>query len=378
MLSSEGETIMNKCEFLECLNTNDDVNVDVIQQLKNEKLPLVMWGIGDVGVAVFEYLNSKGIGIDSIWVDDVQKQKYYQDIAILSLLDITNKYENFNVVLGHSHYELGKELCIKYPQIRNVYYMFSIHYGQYELVNYKDIECIADRYVTLANKLEDTKSVNNLLAYLNTKMTGNNKYIFDVYESEMSFFKNDIYEVTDSEYLLDIGAYDGDTIREFLSKTPGKGYKKIIALEPDDDSFLKLNKYVAQNRMPNVVTSMLGAWNERRDLEFDTGNEQLSSVVDSVENNAQNIMTIYADRIDNLFFEPISLIKINYFKGVLEAIQGCEQIIRNYHPKMAIDVGFDIYNVLLLFEYISSLNLGYKFYLRFNRAMSSTFTLYMV
>ena len=45
---------------------------------------------------------------------------------------------------------------------------------------------------------------------------------------------------------------------------------------------------------------------------------------------------------------------------------------------MAIDVGFDVYNVILFFEYVNSMNLNYKIYLRFNRAMSSTFTLYMV
>ena len=59
-------------------------------------------------------------------------------------------------------------------------------------------------------------------------------------------------------------------------------------------------------------------------------------------------------------------------------MEGCEGILRGNHPKLAIDVGFDIYNVLKLTEYLASLEEGYKFYLRFNRAMSSTFTLYAV
>ena len=58
---------MNKQEFLKRLDINDDVKMDVIKELKSEKLPLVMWGIGDVGAAVREYLNSQGIGIDCIW-----------------------------------------------------------------------------------------------------------------------------------------------------------------------------------------------------------------------------------------------------------------------------------------------------------------------
>ena len=99
-----------------------------------------------------------------------------------------------------------------------MYYVFSIHYEQYALVKYEDIECEADRFVNLIDKLEDNKSVDHLLVYLNTKMTGNSEFIFDVYETEMSFFKKNVYEVTDREILLDIGAYDGDTIREFCRK----------------------------------------------------------------------------------------------------------------------------------------------------------------
>lgn len=73
-----------------------------------------------------------------------------------------------------------------------------------------------------------------------------------------------------------------------------------------------------------------------------------------------------------------TIIKVNYFEGVLEALQGCKNIICKNVPKIAVCVGFDIYNVLKVADFLYSLQLGYEVYLRFNRAMSSTFTLYAV
>lgn len=271
----------------------------------------------------------------------------------------------------------GGVLKQQLPQVNKVFYAFSVSYKQYDKVPYEEIEQNADRYVRLCNELADEQSVKNLLAYLNTKMTGDVKYIFDVYEKKMNFYNNDIFRVTQDEVLVDIGAYDGDTIKLFLSETDGK-YKKIIALEPDDKSFLELNDYIAKNRMRNCLTSKMGAWNCTADLKFESGNEQLSSVAVGDSKPEAHFITIYADRIDKIFDEPVTCIKINYLDGVLEAIEGCEDLIKKYLPKLVIDVGFEIYNVLKLYEYISSLNLNYKFYLRFNRAMTSPFTLYAV
>lgn len=368
---------MNKEQFLAALHKEAICEEIWIEQLKKETLPLVMWGCGDVGDAVFDYLSSNNVSISAIWVDGADGKETYRNITIQDLSAIMQKYQKFNVILGHSNYEKGEKLYELSSQIQKVFYAFSIHYGQYELVPFASIEKESSRFVELCNQLADEASVQNLIAYLNTKMTGNVQYIFDVFKRSMNFYQNDVFVLSPEEIFLDIGAYNGDTIRLYLQATEGK-YKKIIAMEPDESNYLALSRYIAQNRMKNVVTSLLGAWNQQKDLYFTTGKEQISSVCSAQIPPAVGTVTCYADRIDHIFDEEISFIKINYYEGVLEAIEGCENIIKKYHPKLAIDVGFDIYNVLLLFEYLSSLDIGYQFYLRFNRAMSSTFTMYVI
>lgn len=151
-------------------------------------------------------------------------------------------------------------------------------------------------------------------------------------------------------------------------------------LEPDKANFLKLTDYIAEKSLKNTIASRNGAWNCQMPFLSRTGNKEISSVDtgSSILQESENI-TIYGGQLDNLFGDrDITLIKINYYTGVKEALEECEGIIRKNRPKLAISVGFDIYNILELSEWIDLLNIGYKFFLRCNRAMSSAFALYAI
>ncbi len=374
----EGMTNMTKKDFLSNLD-NDKICEDIIVCLKKSKLPLVLWGCGDVADAVYKYLFLNNIMISQIWVDGDTEMNNFYGFKPRPIKEILEIYDKFNVILGHSHYEKGESIKDMYTQINNVYYVFSIHYEQYDKVPYEEIERNVERFINLYDRLADNKSRDNLITYLNTKLTGNVKYIIDKYSEEMSFFDNDVYKLTSYETFLDIGAYNGDTVRDFLNVTNYQ-YKKILMVEPDIINYIELNKFLASQHLHDVVPSMVGAWNCTKELEFNTGNEQISSINtgDSILKDSDKSI-IYVSPLDDLFGkEEISIIKINYFEGVLEALQGCKNIICKNIPKIAVCVGFDIYNVLKVAEFLFSLQLGYKIYLRFNRAMSSTFTLYAV
>ena len=72
------------------------------------------------------------------------------------------------------------------------------------------------------------------------------------------------------ETYLDLGAYNGDTVQEFLQLTRGR-YKKIVALEPDKKNFKKLTDFVRQNELKHITCLQAGVWNDCGSLEL-TGN----------------------------------------------------------------------------------------------------------
>lgn len=90
-------------------------------------------------------------------------------------------------------------------------------------------------------------------------MSGKVDYLLNSFCDKESVYRN-ILKLNDSESIVDLGAYDGDTIREFTAYTKGK-YNKIIALEPDAKSYKKLIKNTAE--MKNLETYNMGAWNEK-------------------------------------------------------------------------------------------------------------------
>ncbi len=59
---------------------------------------------------------------------------------------------------------------------------------------------------------------------------------------------SDIIKLTSKEVFIDVGAYNGDTMREFLDVT-NKYFSNIIAYELDKNNFGKLQKEI-QNMNP--------------------------------------------------------------------------------------------------------------------------------
>ena len=73
----------------------------------------------------------------------------------------------------------------------------------------------------------------------------------------------------------DLGAYNGDTVRELLSKTDS--VSRIYVMEPDARNYKKLEEYAAGETRAEVVAVNAGAWCEETVLTFEkSGNRNAS------------------------------------------------------------------------------------------------------
>lgn len=354
---------------------------DIISALHKETLPLVMWGAGSSAPEVQYYLKNNGITISDVFVDD----EYYTDgllfegRSVLSYSMLKEKYDKVNVILGNSSYE-KKEQLEKRACIAHVFCLFSISYNVFEKTPVSEIKQHITEFEEVYELLEDDKSRNNFIAFIKTRVSGNNQYIMDVFEQEATFFNNEIFQIGTDEIYLDVGAFDGDTIRLFM-KENGARYKYIYAVEPDEKNYKKLENYVVTNRLENIEIKKMGAWNEEATLNFSSQTQvsQVSGVFSETQKiDRGELSRISAIPLDNMFDykEPVTFLKINYFEGVKEACEGAAQILRNHNPKLAITVGFDCRNIRYIPCLIKKINTNYKIYLRFNRGMSSCLTLY--
>lgn len=122
---------------------------------------------------------------------------------------------------------------------------------------------------TVYERLADAVSRETFASVLNYKLSGKLSYLQACTTNRAEDLRT-IFSFGGEETYLDLGAYNGDTVQEFLQLTRGR-YKKIVALEPDPKNYKKLTDFVRQYELKNVTCLQAGVWNDFGSLEL-TGN----------------------------------------------------------------------------------------------------------
>lgn len=167
-------------------------------------------------------------------------------------------------------------------------------------------------------------------------------------------FEN-ILKFGDNESYLDLGAYRGDTVEEFLHYCNGK-YSDITALEPDRRTFKKLLSYL--ENVEKSVAYPYAVYSENKTLIFSNKAGRQSTISEKgVEIDAVCIDSLYTDK-------TVTYIKMDVEGAEKEAIQGSEITLRNQKPKLNIALyhrSEDIFSIPLQ---IAEINPEYKFHVR--------------
>lgn len=366
---------MTKEEFVHLIHDSSK-EIDKLELLKCGKIPIVMWGAGSLAYSVYKMLKKNGVNLSAVLVDNVDSGVglLFRDVPIISPQEMISNYEKVNIVMGHSRYDLSEVVKKRYKNVNKVFYFCNICYEQYDKIEYQEIVDNVEKYLYAYNALEDELSRKCLLAYLNSRMNDDIEYVYDCMEGDNSYFSNDLFCCDVNESFLDLGAYTGDTIEEFLAFSNGK-YNEIVAFEPEEDSFALLEEYVTKKDLKNVELYKLGCYNKKARLFFDEKEE--SSGITTKESNS------FIDVVDLdscLKNRKITMVKLNYLYGVRETLEGMKKLLEKNIPKVAIVVGFDKFTVVdVIYFFKDYLNLdkdSYKMILRFNDAMPSRLVFY--
>lgn len=341
-----------------------------LEAIKNSSLPLVLWGIGSLARSVKSCLERNGVSLSCCWVDHApENDLQFEGLEVNSMEDIQKKYKLFNVVIGHSHYEMCNTVSDKYPAVNQCFYLVNVCYGIYYGIEYDFIKTNAFGYAYACDLLADDLSRQCLTAYLNCKMTEDIKYLLPCLIETAEYFDNPFFKIGDAENYVDIGAYDGDSLADFLISC-GKVYDSVYAFEPEPESFVRLEQFVAENHLENVYLFKCGCWHKKEILSFNNSEE--GSGIDASASGE-----IQVDALDHLLEnKAVSLIKINFLHGVEETLLGAAALIREQSPNLIVTVGFDEWALLKIPKLIKEIRPDYNVYLRYGAAMPARLTLY--
>jgi FkbM family methyltransferase len=152
------------------------------------------------------------------------------------------------------------------------------------------------------------------------------------------YFPDDLFAWRDDEWIVDGGAYDGDSIRA-LTALHGDRFGHVLALEPDPGNFARLEATVAALAAPSrarIDCRMVAVASERGTMHIDATGTASSAT--SAAASAGSV-AIQADTIDALTdgAHP-TFIKLDIEGFEIEALTGARRTIDRDAPVLAVCV----------------------------------------
>jgi FkbM family methyltransferase len=221
---------------------------------------------------------------------------------------------------------------------------------------FSDPDQIVDLHAKASQVFSDTLSRKTLDAIMLYRLTWDIRHIAHIAKPEKAiYFEPDVMPLTDHEILVDGGAYDGDTIRDFISKTGGR-YDHAHAFEIDP-----VNADLFTGKMQHaqrVSLHRVGLWNASAEM----GIEQRIDNGSRVSQNAT--VTVPLDAMDNMDLGKVSLIKLDIEGAENQALQGAQNLIAKHKPKLAICAYHKADDFLTILDTLSDLRDDYRLTLR--------------
>jgi len=215
----------------------------------------------------------------------------------------------------------------------------------------------------IVSRLADKRSKETYMGYIRAHILLD-KSIFSTLCEKHQYFVNGIVDLRDDEVYVDCGAYDGDTIKEFIRRN-GKIFRKIYGFEPDGENYARLSDYVRSLDDDRVEIFNKGVFSSQATFSSNPANlGTSSSCIYGEAGPVSGIMKV--DALDAMLDTsvPPTFIKMDIEGAEKEALLGGKEIISRYRPKLAICAYHELEDVLELPKIVWGLNPDYRIYFR--------------
>lgn len=146
-----------------------------------------------------------------------------------------------------------------------------------------------------------------------------------------TYFANGLFSLHDHEVYVDCGAFDGDSIREFLARVHG-GFEKIIGLEPDPLNRERFGKFCASlppEQVNRIELLPYAVGNRREQVVFDvTGTAASALGVGKFE--------VECVPLDEIITPAPTFIKMDIEGAEPMALRGAASLLKKHRPILAI------------------------------------------
>ena len=169
------------------------------------------------------------------------------------------------------------------------------------------------------------------------------------------YFGTDAFPVSETEILIDGGAFDGDTIRAFDGFSHARA-RRIYAFEPDGDNVMALRTAMAGRDEIRIVEA--GLWSESTTLSFQAGGALGSAL------GGDGSVSVPVVALDDCDIDDVTLIKMDIESAEIPALRGGRTLIARSRPKLAIAAYHLPDDLIEIPRAILDIDPGYRLFLR--------------
>jgi len=323
-------------------------------RIKQETRPVYLYGMGNGADKILNVFEKYGITVAGIFASDSHVRGHsYGGFKVQSYAEVKENVGDFAIVLsfGTKYPELIKKM--QELEAEHPFYVPDTPLAGDGLFTYEYCKEHADKLSEVYHMLADDASREVFANVINFKISGNLGFLSAAMSEPAAPYVN-VLKLSDTEIFVDLGAYDSDTIHNFLTLTKNR-YTRIYAVEPDKDNYKKLAKKL--EGMGGIVLKQAAAWSKTTKLPFNAKGGRQSSVGTSGD-------TVPAVSVDDMLAgQKATFIKMDIEGCELEAIWGSCNTIAKYSPKLSVAIyhrNEDIFRIPLL---IRDINPNYQFYI---------------
>ncbi len=342
--------------------TDKQIKTDIWTRLSKCSKPIVMYGTGNGADKILTVFEARGIDVADFFASDgFVRNRCFHGKTVLSYNDITKKYSDFIIVVG-----FGSRLPSVLDNIYDLANKHELYMPDVPVVSDSNIFDFSffcehiDELSAACDLLSDKLSKQTFVDVVLFRLTGNIEFLRR-HTVKPSDVMQGILGAESFVNTADLGAYNGDSIRE-LSCFAGN-LKKVCAFEPDPKNYRKLTDY-ARGESFLIDAHNYAAWNEDRILSFVSGANRNSTLIsdDGIKSGAK-FKEVEGRKLDSVYTGDCDYIKYDVEGAEYEAILGSLNTIKRTHPKLLVSLyhrNEDLYRLPLLLK-----ELGYKkLYLR--------------
>ena len=251
------------------------VSTDMWDALAADSRPIVVYGMGNGADKLFLRLETLGIRVAEVFASDgFVRGHSFRGYRVKSFSEIKETYSDFIILLSFassrsevlellSDMDKNYEMYIPDMPVAGEEYFDRAHYNSHYAEIKEAFEALAD---------EDSRRI--FSAVVRYKLSGKMEYL-----TEGSSTVDDIFSLlpTDKIYeMADLGADNGDTVREAISRFPNLA--RVTALEPDPKNFKRLLRYAEGEDRIDLRCINAAAWSGTGSADFISSGNRNSSV----------------------------------------------------------------------------------------------------